>query len=923
MLLFIFCSNAFSQFEPHPEVDWFTIETEHFTVSYHIGAERTAQVTAKIAEEIYGPVTSLYNFEPKDKVAFIINDLSDIANGATDYYGGRIEIFASALDFEFRGTHNWLRNVITHEYTHMIQIQAALKFTKNIPAIYLQVITYEKERRPDVLYGYPNTIISYPISGVGVPAWFAEGTAQYQRQQLGFDYWDSHRDMILRTRVIDNDMLTWNEMGQFSSITSLKAESIYNSGFALTRYISMKYGEDKLKDITKSLGEFTVFSVDKAIEKHLNKDGNALYDEWKKYLQDDYKSRLEQVRASLLEGNIILDEGFANLMPEYSPDGKKMLYLSNKTSDFGKTALFIYDFKTKESKLVAVPVSSNYGWSPDGKKIIYAKRNSPPNIDENVLFDLYIYDVNKEEETRLSKELRAFSPKFSSDGKLICFVVSSDGTLNLYKADANVDKKIKLTDFKNGEQIYDPLFTPDGKFIIFDYSLEDYRSIAKIDLTTLEITFLFENEKYDHRNPFISDDGKKLYFSSDRTGIFNIFSYDFESKEILQLTNVTGGAFMPSVTGSVDGNNNKAFNLVYANYTSSGYKIAEIKGYLERKPSEFGSYSRPDELVKQYSNPENSLSLDNSKFDWKKIKGFNDKNIEYKKSKEYKSIFTQLSIFPLIRFDNYSKDGNILDAFKPGFYIYSDEIMNRFSIFGGFAINRRAERDIFLQFNYDNGMPVAGRWFAKKLNFSPKISLSGYNVSRKADALLYAGVDTLSVGVAYDLLSLELAAAFKLINYNHDFKVLYTLSKYASSIDGFVLPQSGIYVRGSSQDYFRANSIAFEYAYDRSIGNRNMDINPVGRKINVRYEYESSRINPELQVDDNGNVSTIYNDNKLHKVDATWREAIGLFNSKHTIALKLRTAVIFGKKVDSFYDFYAAGLPGMRGYPYFSLGGGR
>ena len=238
-LFCLFSGTAFSQFDSHPEEDWFTIETKHFTVTYHSGAERTAQVIAKIAEEVYGPITDLYRFPLKDKVNFVVNDLSDVANGATDYFGNRIEIFASALDFELRGTHNWLRNVITHEFAHMVQLQASLKFSKNMPAIYLQFIDYENERRPDVLYGYPNAIISYPISGVGVPAWFAEGTAQYQRQQLGYDYWDANRDMILRSYALDNNMLTWNEMGQFSSITSLKAESIYNSGFALTQCASV------------------------------------------------------------------------------------------------------------------------------------------------------------------------------------------------------------------------------------------------------------------------------------------------------------------------------------------------------------------------------------------------------------------------------------------------------------------------------------------------------------------------------------------------------------------------------------------------------------------------------------------------------------------------------------------------------------
>src|SRR5258708_33152998 len=103
-----------------------------------------------------------------------------------------------------------------------------MKFSQKIPSIYFQFLKYEKERRPDVLYGYPNTIISYPFAGSVVPAWYAEGTAQYQRQQTGYDYWDAHRDMILRMRALDDKLLSWEEMGQFASATTYKAESIYN-----------------------------------------------------------------------------------------------------------------------------------------------------------------------------------------------------------------------------------------------------------------------------------------------------------------------------------------------------------------------------------------------------------------------------------------------------------------------------------------------------------------------------------------------------------------------------------------------------------------------------------------------------------------------------------------------------------------------
>src|SRR6187551_2805049 len=117
ILILVPAKKIFSQFDSHPELDWFTIETPHFYINYHSGTERTANTIAKIAEEIYGPITSLYKYEPKEKISFIVNDVSDIANGATDYYGNRIEIFASSMDYDLRGTHNWLRNVITHEFT--------------------------------------------------------------------------------------------------------------------------------------------------------------------------------------------------------------------------------------------------------------------------------------------------------------------------------------------------------------------------------------------------------------------------------------------------------------------------------------------------------------------------------------------------------------------------------------------------------------------------------------------------------------------------------------------------------------------------------------------------------------------------------------------------------------------------------------
>ena len=147
--LLLCVSSGFAQDDfIHPELKWYTIETKHFYIDYHDGEERTAQMVAKIAEEMYGPVTSLYHHEPTQKVSFVIFDNDDYSNGETYFFDNKIDIWASNLDFALRGTHNWLRNVVTHEFTHDVELQTAMKFGRQIPAIYLQWLGYEAERGP-------------------------------------------------------------------------------------------------------------------------------------------------------------------------------------------------------------------------------------------------------------------------------------------------------------------------------------------------------------------------------------------------------------------------------------------------------------------------------------------------------------------------------------------------------------------------------------------------------------------------------------------------------------------------------------------------------------------------------------------------------------------------------------------------------
>ncbi|MDP3684413.1 MAG: biopolymer transporter Tol, partial [Ignavibacteria bacterium] len=442
----------------------------------------------------------------------------------------------------------------------------AMKATRRVPAIYLQMLNYEDERRPDILYGFPNVIVSYPLAGINMPAWFAEGTAQYMRKEFNYDNWDAHRDMILRSYALDGKMLTWNQMGVFEK-TSLGNESVYNSGFALTQYLSQKYGEAKLREVTKALGKLKNFTIDAAFQDVLGKDGDEIYNEWKTFVTDDYKDRTKKISKNVVTGSLIDSLGFGNFYATFSSDGKKIYYVSNQSSDyFSPSSIYEYNIETKEKKEITSGIRSTFNFIPGTNKIIYAKL-SEDNPNWYNVHDLYIYDVAAEDEKRLTNNLRANQPAVSNDGKSIVFLFQKDGTANLGMVDIDGKNFHQLTFFQNGEQVYNPKFSNDNSFVVFDYSYANGRDIAKVNTDGSKFSFLLQTEN-DERNP-VFDKENNLIYASDKTGIYNLYSLNITMNETKQLTNVLGGAFMPSV--------DEKGNIAYSGYTSSGYKIFLLK----------------------------------------------------------------------------------------------------------------------------------------------------------------------------------------------------------------------------------------------------------------------------------------------------------------------------------------------------------
>jgi len=911
LIYFLLLLKLSAQFnEYHQDYNWLTISTEHAYVHYHEEAERTARTVAKIIEDVWQPITSLYEYEP-EKIHFVIKDIDDYSNGATYFFDNKIEIWASALDFALRGEHNWLRNVISHEFTHMVQIQAGMKLSRNLPAIYFQFLNYEEKRRPDILYGFPNFILSYPIPSINIPAWFAEGTAQYMRKDFNYDNWDSHRDMILRSYVLDDNMLTWNQMGIFNK-TSLGNESVYNSGFALTLYISQKFGEDKLREITKELGKFSVFTFDSAVKNVLGITGNQLYDEWKSYLKNSYSERVQKVKSKYIIGEKIVSEGFGNFYPSIKKDSL-IYYISNKGSDyFSPSNLYEYNKNTQEEKLIVANIRSSYSLVGDDK-IVYSKL-SEDNAKWVNIHDLYCYEIKADKETRLTFGLRANNPNVANDGKSIVFVFQKDGTTNIGIVDIDGKNFRQITFFNRGEQVYNPKFSPDNSKIIFDYSYHHGRDIAEIDLnSSSKINFILQTEN-DERDAFYSGDGEIIY-SSDATGIFNVYRYNSESKNSLQLTNVLGGAFMPSFDSTG--------NLIYSGYTSTGYKI-----FLLDKVK--FQVVQADENYEKFDNP--PLGRDNSKndltrFDLNKLITFEDKKEVNYHSEKYKGFISRWSFFPFLRYDNYNTSSSVLDRFKPGFYVTSSDYLNRYSVFGGISINKQFERDAFLSFDYRNKLPLL-----YNLGLKPQITLELYSISRKANVDIFFGeyVDSNNVtkydaitktNVTYNLFEFDFVVNHKLFAEGNNLELRYIYSQYTATLEGFIIPNTSLLYPTSDDKYLIGSNFQLKYSHKIIKPTIDSDINPIGREVEFKYNYEINDFNNdgEYTVKD-GILKAIYNKFNFHRVELNWAEHIETWKNQ-TINFKVRSGSVLGPQVPDFFDFYLGGLIGMKSYPFYSISG--
>jgi len=602
----------------------YTVESAHFRIHYHRGLEHLTPRVANKLEQLYQIYAETYHITLPKKTDVVLYE-SEIPDAFA--YTNFNFMYVGIHDYEFnlRGSSDWFDDVLTHEYAHVVSISTGLKFPPVIPEIQAGYFTHPNSGvRFEGLHFFPSETM---------PIWFLEGIAQYESSRRGADRWDSHRDMILRTLTLSGKTLSWPHMQVFAGKGD-DFEKSYNHGFSLITYISETYGYEKVVSILRENARVGRLSFDGSVKAVLGISAKQLYYDWQEQLNRKYKAQMKTVGTQVY-GRKISKDGYDNGHPTFSPDGKKIYFVSNADNDYSFRDLYSYNLSDtvdeKKKIKIEMPVASAYDIHAPSGKIAFVSMKSrksyqDPKMGGQKTFDLFIDALppdkpklfKKKTEKQVTKQKSVFAASFSPAGnKLVCAVRKFDRFFLAITDTAGEDMRIvyprvnsasgffkgtslpKNSDSTSFSTIFSLDWSPNGKHIAVDYIDGDNRKIGVYD--TLQKSFsVILDDGHDRRNPSFNKDGSALYFSSDESGIFNIYRYVFKTGKLERLTNVSGGAFHPAVSG--DGK-----KLAYSGYDKDGYGIYLIDTLKALQTNtilkEDAIIPRPEKEILTYTTP--------------------------------------------------------------------------------------------------------------------------------------------------------------------------------------------------------------------------------------------------------------------------------------------------------------------------------
>ena len=287
---------------------------------------------------------------------------------------------------------------------------------------------------------------------------------------------------------------------------SLASQSFAQKDTAFTRYKNLPLKASRMFDLNTTEGTWT--SVD------ISPDGKTIIFDM---MGDLYTMSAEGGKATQITRGLAFDQH-----PRYSPDGKKILFVSDKS---GSENLWFIDTEKKDTVQLTKETNQNFpsaAWTPDGNYIVYAKGRR--------VNKLYMIHKDGGSGTQLIDEpasLKTIDPAISADGQHIYYSYRTgswnyNAQLPQYQIGV-YDRKTARTSSLTTRygSAFTPVLSKDGKWLVYGTRYEDKTGLVIRDLKT-------GNEKW-LAYPVQRDDQESIAVS----GVLPAMAFTPDSKHLL------------------------------------------------------------------------------------------------------------------------------------------------------------------------------------------------------------------------------------------------------------------------------------------------------------------------------------------------------------------------------------------------------
>ncbi|REK12152.1 MAG: hypothetical protein DWQ36_00340 [Acidobacteria bacterium] len=403
------------------------------------------------------------------------------------------------------------------------------------------------------------------------PQWLMEGMASY----FADDESTSDR-MFLRDAVV-NDRIPPVTEGQVSGFFA------YRYGHAVFDFMEERWGKDGVMDFIFEFRNTIGSRVGRAIERAFRIEPEDFDLEFRRWLRRKYLPELVATGEPSDFGRPFrTEEGRQSqeLSPAASPSGDLVAAFSTVKQD-----LDIVLFDTQNRRLVrnltkgfdrgfnnyvgqhltlARRHGSDIAFSPDGNQVAAFVRKEAG-------YSLALVNVlNGGVDRVIDMEIEQQSAvTWSPDGTKIAFGGNRRGQFDIFLLDL---PSLEIRNLTNDE-IYDagPAFSPDGERLAFVSVPDEVGQSYEIRLDDPSQRYQITDDEYHNTDPVYGSDGGTIYFTSDRTGAENIYGLELASGTLSQYTNAITGCFMPTVLSRAG----EPDKLVYTGYWKGRFDLYE------------------------------------------------------------------------------------------------------------------------------------------------------------------------------------------------------------------------------------------------------------------------------------------------------------------------------------------------------------